>query len=139
MNAEKILGLLAIALSVVGGFVVIPYAGLALVVIGLALGVIIDREGSLRIMASAIVLAGAASHSLDAIPVVGAQLSGIIGGLAAMSAGASITLIARAQQERGQGQQLVAIRLARCQRHRPSATRRHISQVVVAPCRRAAR
>ena len=59
MNAEKILGLLAIALSVVGGFVVIPYAGLALVVIGLALGVIIDREGSLRIMASAIVLAGA--------------------------------------------------------------------------------
>ena len=49
MNAEKILGLLAIALSVVGGFVVIPYAGLALVVIGLALGVIIDREGNVAV------------------------------------------------------------------------------------------
>ena len=95
MNAEKILGLLAIALSVVGGFVVIPYAGLALVVIGLVLGAIIDREGSVRIIATAIVLAGAASHTLDAIPVVGAQLSGIVAGLAAMSAGASITLVAR--------------------------------------------
>jgi hypothetical protein len=95
MNAEKILGLLAIALSVVGGFVVIPYAGLALVVIGLVLGAIIDREGSIRIIATAIVLAGAASHTLDAIPAVGAQLSGIVAGLAAMSAGASITLVAR--------------------------------------------
>jgi hypothetical protein len=95
MNAEKILGLLAMALSVVGGFVVIPYAGLALVVIGLVLGAIIDREGSIRIIATAIVLAGAASHTLDAIPAVGAQLSGIVAGLAAMSAGASITLVAR--------------------------------------------
>lgn len=95
MNAEKILGLLAMALSIVGGFVVIPYAGLALVVIGLVLGAIIDREGSIRIIATAIVLAGAASHTLDAIPAVGAQLSGIVAGLAAMSAGASITLVAR--------------------------------------------
>jgi hypothetical protein len=95
MNAEKILGLLALALSVVGGFVVIPYAVLALVVIGLLLGSIVDREGSLRIMATAIVLTGAASHTLDAIPAVGAQLSGIVGGLAAMSAGTSITLAAR--------------------------------------------
>jgi len=95
MNAEKILGLLAMALSVVGGFVLIPYAVLALVVLGLVLGAIVDREGSLRIMATAIVLAGAASHTLDAIPAVGAQLSGIVGGLAAMSAGASITLVAR--------------------------------------------
>jgi MFS-type transporter involved in bile tolerance (Atg22 family) len=95
MNAEKILGLLVLALSIVGGFVVIPYAGLTLVVLGLALGSVVDREGSLRIMATAIVLTGAASHTLDAIPAVGAQLSGIVAGLAAMSAGASITLVAR--------------------------------------------
>ena len=95
MNAEKILGLLAMALSVVVGFVVITYAGLALVVIGLVLGAIIDREGSVRIIATAIVLAGAASHPLDARPAGGAQLSGIVAALAAMSAGASITLVAR--------------------------------------------
>ena len=95
MNAEKILGLLAMALSVVGGFVVIPYAGLALVVIGLVLGAIIDREGSVRIIVTAIVLAGAASHTLDAIPAVGAQLSGIVAGLAAMSAATSISLVSR--------------------------------------------
>lgn len=95
MNAEKILGLLVLALSVVGGFVAIPYAGLALVVLGLALGAIIDREGSVRVMATAIVLAGAASHTLDAIPAIGTNLSGIVGGLATMSAAASIALIAR--------------------------------------------
>jgi hypothetical protein len=95
MNAEKILGLLVLALSVVGGFVVIPYAGLTLVVLGLALGAIIDREGSIRIMATAIVLAGAASHTLDVIPAIGAQLSGIVGGLATMSAATSISLVSR--------------------------------------------
>jgi hypothetical protein len=95
MNAEKILGLLVLALSVVGGFVVIPYAGLTLVVLGLALGAIIDREGSIRIMATAIVLTGAASHTLDVIPGIGAQLSGIVGGLATMSAATSISLVSR--------------------------------------------
>jgi hypothetical protein len=95
MNAEKILGLLVLALSVVGGFVVIPYAGLTLVVLGLALGAIIDREGSIRIMATAIVLTGAASHTLDVIPAIGAQLSGIVGGLATMSAATSISLVSR--------------------------------------------
>jgi hypothetical protein len=95
MNAEKILGLLVLALSVVGGFVVIPYAGLALVALGLALGAVIDREGSVRIIATAIVLAGAGSHTLDVIPAIGTNLSGIVAGLATMSAATSIALISR--------------------------------------------
>jgi MFS-type transporter involved in bile tolerance (Atg22 family) len=95
MNAEKILGLLILALSVVGGFVAIPYAGLALLALGLVLGAIIDREGSVRIFATAIVLAGAASHTLDAIPSIGTNLSSIVGNLAAMSAATSISLVAR--------------------------------------------
>ncbi len=95
MNAEKILGLLVLALSVVGGFVAIPYAGLALVALGLALGAVIDREGSVRVIASAIVLAGAGSHTLDVIPAIGTNLSGIVAGLATMSAATSIALISR--------------------------------------------
>ena len=95
MNAEKILGLLVLALSIVGGFVAIPHAGLTLVVLGLALGSVIDREGSIRIIATAIVLAGAGSQTLDVIPAIGTQLSGIVAGLATMSAATSIALISR--------------------------------------------
>jgi hypothetical protein len=95
MNTEKILGLLGLAISLVGGFVAIPYATLILVVAGGVVGAMVNRDDSVRIIVSAIALGMAVNHTLDVIPAIGTQLSAIVGGLAQFSAGAAVVLIVR--------------------------------------------
>lgn len=95
MNTEKILGLIGLAISLVGAFVAIPQQALILVVVGGAVGAIVNRDDSVRIIASAIALGLAVNHTLDVIPAIGTQLSAIVGGLATFSVGAAVVLIVR--------------------------------------------
>lgn len=95
MNTEKILGLIGLAISLVGAFVAIPQAGLILVVAGAVVGAVVNRDDSVRIIVSAIALGATAAHTLDVVPAVGTYLSAIVGGLAQFSAGAAVVLIAR--------------------------------------------
>ena len=93
MSLLKIGTWLALALAVIAAFVMIPYAALALVVLGLVGGSQWSRDDSIRVIVTAMFLVGVTA--LDAVPQVGTQLGAILGNLGQVAAGASIALIAR--------------------------------------------
>ena len=95
MNPFKIIGWVAIAIAVIGAFVEIPYAGLLLVLLGLAGGFAIAAEDHVRVLVSALVLT-ALSHVLTNIPAeVGQYLATIYGALGTFAAGAALMIISR--------------------------------------------
>jgi hypothetical protein len=53
MNAQKIVGLIAILLAIVGAFVTIPYAAAILLILGLFVGLSIIPDHHVRVMVSA--------------------------------------------------------------------------------------
>ena len=55
MNAQKIVGLVAILLAIVGAFVTIPYAAAILLILGLFVGLSIIPDHHVRVMVSALV------------------------------------------------------------------------------------
>ena len=93
MSPLKIATWLALAISVIAAFVMIPYAALILVVLGLAAGSQWSRDDSVRVIVTAMFLVGVTA--LDAVPQVGTQLGAILGNVGQVAAGASIALIAR--------------------------------------------
>ena len=93
MTPLKIATWLALAISVIAAFVMIPYAALMLVVLGLAAGSQWSRDDSVRVIVTAMFLVGVTA--LDAVPQVGTQLGAILGNVGQVAAGASIALIAR--------------------------------------------
>ena len=93
MTPLKIATWLALAISVIAAFVMIPYAALVLVVLGLAAGSQWSRDDSVRVIVTAMFLVGVTA--LDAVPQVGTQLGAILGNVGQVAAGASIALIAR--------------------------------------------
>ena len=98
MSPLKIATWLALAISVIAAFVMIPYAALMLVVLGLAAGSQWSRDDSVRVIVTAMFLVGVTA--LDAVPQVGTQLGAILGNVGQVAAGASIALIARNIWER---------------------------------------
>jgi hypothetical protein len=82
MNLNKILGLIGIALAVIGAFVASPYIATALVIIGLIIGFSILPDTHVRVIVSAL--------ALSALPGV---LTAIVANLGVMAAGAAITII----------------------------------------------
>ena len=84
----------AIALAVVGAFVQIPYLPVLLLLLGLAVGVSIAKEDSVRVMVTALALASL-STVFNHIPEVGGYLYKIFGASGVFAAGASMTLIVR--------------------------------------------
>lgn len=95
MNLTKIAGLLGLLLAIVLAFVEVPYAGLALLVLGLVVGAGIAREDSVRVIVTALALGTVLSHSFDVVPEVGTYLSAIVVGVAALVGGAALALISR--------------------------------------------
>ena len=93
MSPLKIATWLALAISVIAAFVMIPHAALVLVVLGLAAGSQWSRDDSVRVIVTAMFLVGVTA--LDAVPQVGTQLGAILGNVGQVAAGASIALIAR--------------------------------------------
>ena len=94
MNLQKILGLVAVALAVVGAFVTIPNVAAVLVVLGLVIGFSIDGADHVRVIVSALALA-ALSGTLGAIPAVGGHLANIVGSIGVVTAGGAIMIILR--------------------------------------------
>ena len=94
MNLQKILGLVAVALAVVGAFVTIPNAAAVLVVLGLVIGFSIDGADHVRVIVSALAL-NYLSEKLGSIPAVGGYLTNIVGSIGVATAGAAIMIILR--------------------------------------------
>jgi hypothetical protein len=99
MSLHKIVGLVALVVAVVGAFVDIPQAALLLLVLGLVAGWGVAGEHHVRVIVSALALAGVGG-SLNAVPAVGGYLAAIVSALAVFSAGAALTIIVRNMVER---------------------------------------
>jgi hypothetical protein len=94
VNAFKIVGWLGLAIAVIGAFVEIPYAGLLLVLLGLVGGYAMAAEDHVRVLVSALVLAGL-SGVLTNIPEIGSYLTSIYSAAGTFAAGAALMIITR--------------------------------------------
>jgi hypothetical protein len=94
VNPYKLIGWAAIAISVIGAFVEVPYGAAILVVLGLVAGVVIAGEDHVRVLVSALVL-GTLSGVLGNIPELGMYLAKILGAAGTFAAGAALTIISR--------------------------------------------
>ena len=94
MQARKIVGLVALALAVVGAFVVIPNLAAILLIAGLFIGLSIDGVDHVRVIVSALALV-ALSGSLAAIPAIGGALAAILGNFGLAATGTAIMIILR--------------------------------------------
>ncbi|MGH8131114.1 MAG: hypothetical protein ACRES3_09710 [Steroidobacteraceae bacterium] len=94
MNPFKVVGWVAAAIAVVGAFVEIPYAGLLLVLLGLVAGVAMAAEDHVRVLVSALVLAGLSGVLMN-IPEIGSYLTSIFSAAGTFAAGAALTIISR--------------------------------------------
>jgi len=92
MNVQKILGLLGLAVAIVGAFVTIPYAALILLVLGLVIGWSIAGEHHVRVIVSALALYAFAGV-FTAVPTIGTYLQAIVTNIGQMAAGAALTII----------------------------------------------
>ena len=95
MNPFKIIGWVALAIAVVGAFVAIPYAGLLLVLLGLAGGFAIAAEDHVRVLVSALVLTALSGVFVMNIPEIGQYLTSIFSALGTFAAGAALMIITR--------------------------------------------
>lgn len=94
MNPFKLIGWAALAISIVGAFVEIPYAALILVLLGLVAGFAIATEDSVRVIVTALALAGLSGVFMN-IPEVGTYLTKIFSAAGIFAAGAALTMITR--------------------------------------------
>lgn len=93
MSFQKILGLVGLAVAIVGAFVAIPYAALILLVIGLIIGYGIAGADHVRVIVSALALSAFAGH-FGAVPSdVGTYLVAIVSNVGALAAGAALAII----------------------------------------------
>ena len=94
MKLQKILGLAAMALAIVGAFVAIPNLAAVLVVLGLVVGFSIDGPDHVRVIVSALALTALAG-TLASIPAIGGALASIVGNAGVTAAGAAIMIVLR--------------------------------------------
>ena len=94
MNPFKIIGWVGILIAVVGAFVDIPQAGLILLVLGLVGGYAMAAEDHVRVLVTALVLAGLAGQ-LMLIPWFGEYLTRIFQNAGVFVAGAALMIITR--------------------------------------------
>lgn len=94
MKFQKIVGLIAVALAIVGAFVTIPSLATALVILGLIGGFSIDGPDHVRVIVSALALT-ALSGTLSNIPAVGGYLTSIFSSLGVLASGAALMIILR--------------------------------------------
>lgn len=92
MNVQKILGLLGLAVAIVGAFVTIPYAALILLVLGLVIGWSIAGEHHVRVIVSALALYAFAG-AFTAVPTIGTYLQAVVTNIGQLAAGAALTII----------------------------------------------
>lgn len=94
MNPFKIVGWVAIAIAVLGAFVDIPYAGMLLVLLGLAAGYAVAAEDHVRVLVSALVLTSLSGVLMN-IPEVGPYLTSIFSAAGTFVAGGALMIVTR--------------------------------------------
>lgn len=94
MNPFKLIGWVALAICVIGAFVEIPYAGLILVLLGLAGGLNVATEDSVRVIVTALALASLSGVLMN-IPELGSYLTAIFSAIGTFVAGAALMVISR--------------------------------------------
>jgi len=94
VNPFKLIGWAALAISIVGAFIEIPYAALILVLLGLVAGVAMATEDSVRVIVTALALAGLSGVFMN-IPEVGMYLTKIFSAAGTFAAGAALMMITR--------------------------------------------
>ena len=94
MTGQKIVGLIGLAIAIVGAFVAIPYIALVLLILGLIAGWSIAREDTVRVIVTALALT-AFAHYFDVVPAVGGYIAAILANFGLLTAGAAIMLILR--------------------------------------------
>jgi len=88
------MGWAGMAIAIIGAFVDIPYAALLLVLLGLVVGFSIATEDSVRVIVTAMALAGLSGVFMN-IPEVGGYLTKIFSAGGTFVAGAAMMLISR--------------------------------------------
>ena len=94
MNTEKIVGMIGIAIAIVGAFVAIPQMVVILLVAGLVVGIFVIGDHHVRVMVSALVLVGLAK-TFDAVPAAGTYISAILANIGVLVAGVAVMIILR--------------------------------------------
>lgn len=94
MNPFKIMGLVGLAIAVVGAFVEIPYGSLILLVLGLVIGVSIAVEDSVRVIVTALALSMLANVFMH-VPSLGEYLVKIFAAAGTLAAGGAMTVMTR--------------------------------------------
>ena len=101
MGPAKIVRILGVVLVVAVGLIpAIPYAALALAIVGLAIGYYVAPENRVTLFLIVIVLASGAASALDAIPGIGMYLTAILQSLGSLLAAAAVTVIAMVVKDR---------------------------------------
>lgn len=101
MSPAKIVRLLGVVLVIAAALIpAIPYAALALAIVGLAVGYYVDKDNRGNLFLIVIVLASGAAGALDAIPGIGMQLTSILTNLGALLAASAVTVIVMVVYER---------------------------------------
>ncbi len=95
MNAKKIVLIVGLVLALVAGFVNVPYAAFALVVLGLVLGFLgIGDSDRLLFLVMTVTLATVAG-SFGVVPEIGKLLTEIVSNVSAMISTAAIVVIGK--------------------------------------------
>src|SRR5678815_394920 len=94
MNTEKIVGIIGIAVAIVGAFVTIPQMAVVLLVAGLIVGIFVIGDQHVRVLVSALVLA-ALAHNFDVVPSVGTYISTILTNISLVVTGVAVMIILR--------------------------------------------
>ncbi len=93
MDTIKIIRIAAVAVAVIAAFVAIPYIGLIMLVLGLAMGFMgVPEERRLIYMVTAVTLASVAG-SLGPIPVAGEYLTSILTNLSTIVNAGAVAVI----------------------------------------------
>lgn len=95
MSPVNIIRWIALAVAVVAAFVAIPYAALAMAVLGLLLGFMgVSNDQRVMYLVAAVALAAVAAGSLSAIPAVGGYITDILTNISAIwNAGAAAVIL----------------------------------------------
>ncbi len=99
MNAQKIVYILGLLVVLIAGLVTIPYAAVAIAILGLITGAMVEEAERTWVLIVAIALATVA-NTLDAIPGIGPYLTAILTNLAALAGAAVVAVIVRKIYER---------------------------------------
>lgn len=94
MSVQKIAAIVGILLAVVAAFVEVPYAGVLLAIAGIVVALEIGADIQVRVIVSALAM-HAFAGAFDSLPTVGHYLTGILGNIGTVLAGAALLIILR--------------------------------------------